>query len=194
MSSKLANTRATTRLETPRLALVPCAPDHLIALREQPERFQSLVGFPIADGMHGFYVSDAVSATWVESLREAAGKPPDPWTYGFFIVERSTGGGTVIGSAGFEGPPDAEGVVEIAYGVDPSRQGQGIATEAAGALVRFAAADPRVRLLRAHTLPEANASTRVLRKCGFVHIGGVVDPEDGPVWRWERSAAHIGTA
>ena len=99
----------------------------------------------------------------------------------------------VIGSAGFKGPPDAQGMVEIAYGVDPSCQGQGFATEAAGALLRYAAADPRVRLLRAHTLPEANASTRVLGKCGFVHIGEVVDPEDGPVWRWERSAAHIGT-
>ena len=29
--------------------------------------------------------------------------------------------------------------------------------------------------------------------CGFVHIGEVVDSEDGPVWRWERSAHHIGT-
>jgi ribosomal-protein-alanine N-acetyltransferase len=191
MSIRQGTTRATTQLETPRLALVACAPDHLIALREQPERFQSLVGYRVADGMHGFYVSDAVSAPWLEALRAAAGGAPDPWSYGFFIVERSTG--TVIGSAGFKGPPDAEGRVEIAYGIDPSRQGQGFATEAAGALLRFAAADPRVRLLRAHTLPEANASTRVLRKCGFVHIGEVVDPEDGPVWRWERNAAHIGT-
>ena len=31
-----------------------------------------------------------------------------------------------------------------------------------------------------------NASTRVLTKCGFRHIGQVIDPEDGPVWRWER--------
>jgi RimJ/RimL family protein N-acetyltransferase len=85
-------------------------------------------------------------------------------------------------------------MVEIAYGVVPSREGQGFATEAAGGLVRFAATDPRVRLLRAHTLPEANASARVLRKCGFVHVGSVVDPEDGPVWRWERGAPHIGTS
>ncbi|HEV2671072.1 MAG TPA: GNAT family N-acetyltransferase [Gemmatimonadales bacterium] len=190
MCCRPGSTRATTRLEPPRLTLVACAPDHLIALREQPDRFHSLVGFPIAPGIHAFYDSNAVSAAWLEALRAAAGTPPDPWQYGFFIVETSTG--TVIGSAGFKGPPDAEGMVEIAYGVDPSRQGQGFATEAAGALVRYAAADPRVRLLRAHTLPEANASTRVLRKCGFVHIGGVVDPDDGPVWRWERSAPHIG--
>ena len=51
----------------------------------------------------------------------------------------------------------------------------------------------RVKCIRAHTRPEANASTRVLAKCGFVLIGPVVDPEDGPVWRWERNAQHIGT-
>jgi ribosomal-protein-alanine N-acetyltransferase len=79
------------------------------------------------------------------------------------------------------------------YGVVPAYEGRGYATEAAGALLRFAAEDDRVRLVRAHTLPEANASTRVLRKCGFVHIGEVVDPEDGLVWRWERNARHIGT-
>jgi RimJ/RimL family protein N-acetyltransferase len=75
----------------------------------------------------------------------------------------------------------------------PSREGRGYATEAARALIHFAASEPSVRTIRAHTLPEANASTRVLAKCGFVHVGPVVDSEDGPVWRWERSAQHIET-
>jgi len=54
------------------------------------------------------------------------------------------------------------------------------------ALVRFAFASEHVQLVRAHTLPVSNPSTRVLLKCGFRDIGEVVDPEDGPVWRWER--------
>jgi RimJ/RimL family protein N-acetyltransferase len=137
------------------------------------------------------YVSGAVSPPWLEALRQARGRPADPWRYGFFLVEKSAG--MAIGTAGFKGPPDGDGMVEIAYGVAPERQGQGFATEAARALMQFALADPRVRLLRAHTLPEANASTRVLRKCGFIHLGEVIDPEDGPVWRWERDARHIGT-
>ena len=76
--------------------------------------------------------------------------------------------------------------MEIAYGIDPAHQGKGYATEAAEALVLFAFGDDRVRLVRAHTLPEANASTRVLTKCGFRRTGEVVDPEDGLVWRWEK--------
>ena len=93
--------------------------------------------------------------------------------------------GSVIGVASFKGPPSADGVVEIAYGVVPDFQGQGYATEAAGALVEFAIDSGRVSTVRAHTLPQPNASTRVLKKCGFRFVGEVVDPDDGLVWRWE---------
>ena len=58
--------------------------------------------------------------------------------------------------------------------------------EAAGALVNFAYNHPAVRLVRAHTLPVANASTRVLTKCGFQKAGEIIDPNDGPVWRWVK--------
>ena len=164
-----------------------------MALYDQPEQTVTIAGYALAAELRDFYAGARaqVSPQWLAGLRSAAGPPPDPWRHGFFLVERARG--EVIGSAGFKGPPDAAGMVEIAYGVVPSVEGRGYATEAAGALVRFAAADRRVRVIRAHTLPELNASTRVLRKCGFVHIGEVIDPEDGPVWRWERSAHHIGT-
>ena len=77
-------------------------------------------------------------------------------------------------------------MVEIAYGIVPGFQGHGCATEAAAAGVAFAFGDSRVRVVRAHTLPIANASTRVLAKCGFAHTGEVEDPDDGVLWRWER--------
>jgi RimJ/RimL family protein N-acetyltransferase len=78
-------------------------------------------------------------------------------------------------------------MVEIAYGIVPSFQGNGYATETAEALVAFAFARGDVRLVRAHTAPVENASTHVLTKCGFRCHGTVVDPDDGPVWRWERA-------
>lgn len=108
----------------------------------------------------------------------------DPWTLGFALVLRNRD--THVGEAGFKGPPGSDGVAEIAYGVEPDYQGKGFATEAAQALVAYAFGSGRVRVLRAHTLPQPNASTRVLTKCGFRHIGEVIDPEDGLVWRWEK--------
>jgi len=169
-------------LETPRLRLLPCASEHLLAPIDQPERLERVIGVPAADGLHGFYVSDDVSPAWLAALRSSSS--PDPWRHGFFVVHRAAA--AVIGSAGFKGPPDSAGIVEVAYGIVPGFQGHGYATEAAAALVAFAFASGQLRLVRAHTLPEANPSTRVLLKCGFRHLGTVVDPEDGPVWRWER--------
>ena len=123
-----------------------------------------------------------LSAAWLALLDGSTSA--DPWIHGFMLVHRISGG--VIGRCGFKGPPEADGVVEIAYGVAPEHQGKGYATEAAAALVSYAFSNGQVRVVRAHTLPEANASTRVLTKCGFQRVGEVIDPEDGLVWRWER--------
>jgi [ribosomal protein S5]-alanine N-acetyltransferase len=170
--------------ETVRLRLIPFSPAHLLALIESDEAFAERFGLRPAEGLRSFFLSGDVSPTWLERLRAASDCGPDPWAYGFAVVQHD--GGVVIGSVGFKGPPDEDGVVEIAYGIVPRFEGRGFATEAAAAGVKFAFADGHVRLVRAHTRPTPNASTRVLLKCGFVRTGEVVDPEDGPVWRWER--------
>ncbi len=169
-------------IETDNLQLAPYAPEHLIALIDGTQQFESRFGLPPADGLREFFVSDDISPAWLEQLRASAAA--DVWVHGFAVVQRESR--SVIGAASFKGAPDAEGVVEIAYGIVPDCQGRGYATEAAQALVAFAFADSRVRRVRAHTLPNSNASTRVLTKCGFHRIGEFVDPEDGPVWRWDR--------
>ena len=169
-------------LESAHLVLTPFAPEHLLALIESEERFEASFGLPPAEGLREFYVSDEISPDWLAKLRESGEK--DPWVHGFAIVQREER--VVVGSVGFKGPPDNDGMVEIAYGIVPAFQRRGYATEAAAACTAFAFADARVRLVRAHTLQEHNASTQVLENCGFKRIGEVEDPEDGPVWRWER--------
>ena len=123
-----------------------------------------------------------LSADWLARVHNSTSA--DPWTHGFTILRRDDD--AVVGKGGFKGPPSEEGLVEIAYGVDPDHQGKGYATEVAAALTAFAFSSAKVRMVQAHTRPEANASTRVLTKCGFLRIGEVMDPEDGLVWRWEK--------
>jgi RimJ/RimL family protein N-acetyltransferase len=130
-----------------------------------------------------------VSPAWLAKLEAAT--QPDPWTFGFKVVSRTSG--LPIGSAGFKGPPDAEGVVEIAYGVAPEHEGKGFATEAAQALVTYASSSGLVRVVRAHTVAKDNASARVLTKCGFTSRGEATDPEDGVVWRWEMRVGELGS-
>jgi RimJ/RimL family protein N-acetyltransferase len=122
-----------------------------------------------------------VSPIWLAAVQASASD--DPWLYGFAVMHREMT--SIIGRCGFKGPPSPDGVVEIAYGIDPEHQGNGYATEAAAAITDFAFTQG-VRTVCAHTLPETNASTRVLTKCGFRYVGQVTDPEDGPVWRWEK--------
>jgi len=153
-------------METKNLKLVPQTPEEARAMAEAMTPAEKA----------------QVSADWLARL--ATLTSADPWRIGFNLVHRASN--SVIGKAGFKGPPGEDGVVEIAYGVAPDHQGKGYATEAAQALVAYAWRSGRVRVVRAHTLPEPNASTRVLTKCGFRNIGEVIDPEDGRVWRWEK--------
>jgi len=91
----------------------------------------------------------------------------------------------VVGSCGFTANPSPDGAVELAYFTLPGGEGRGYATLMAGALVEVARRNGGVRRLLAFTLPELNASCRVLEKCGFVRHGEGTDPEVGVTWRWE---------
>jgi len=133
------------------------------------------------DGMSPFEKAQ-LSVAWLEQFEASAAA--DPWVHGFRLVHRNSG--KVVGFCSFKGPP-TDGVVEIAYGIAPDEQRKGYATEAARALVEFARTFPEVRVIRAHTLPDGIASKRVLEKCGFRHVGEFIDPEDGPVWRFESA-------
>jgi len=170
-------------LTTNRLDLVPLAARDYLALMDGAESFTATFGVPSAQGVGEFMSSGEVSPQFMARLEANREAPADPWSFGFALVHRDAR--LVVGMAGFKGPPAEDGTVEIAYGVAPSFRNQGLATEAARALVAFACADPRIRRVLAHTLREPNPSTRVLTKCGFTCRGDVEDPEDGTVWRWE---------
>ena len=91
----------------------------------------------------------------------------------------------VVGTCAFKTTPVPNGCVEIAYVTFPGQRGHGFATSTAAALAKLAFETHRVSRVIARTLPERNASCRVLEKSGFRLIGEVIDPEDGPVWEWE---------
>jgi len=119
------------------------------------------------------------------ALFERTGVDTRPWT-GFLAVDRAHR--TIVGTCGFTSGPDPSGAVEIAYFTFPKFEGRGVATAMAGGLVGVALRSVGVQRLLAHTLPEQNASTRVLEKAGFVRTGDAVDEDVGLVWRWERDA------
>jgi RimJ/RimL family protein N-acetyltransferase len=104
-----------------------------------------------------------------------------PWCS--YAVRRE---GELVGLGGFKGPLDATGAVEIGYLTFIPFEGQGIAGQVVDRLCGIAGGEGATAVL-AHTLPEENASNRALKSNDFSFDGEVIDPEDGPVWRWRRS-------
>jgi len=51
-------------------------------------------------------------------------------------------------------------------------------------LIERAREDEKVRTVLAYTLPEHNASTRVLEKIGM-RFAGEAEEDGSPIWRWE---------
>ena len=94
--------------------------------------------------------------------------------------------GLVVGHAGFHGPPDENGMVEVAYSVDPAYRRRGYATAMLEAAIAWAAADPAVRTVRASISPDNVASLATLRPFGFVEVGEQWDEEDGLELLFER--------
>ncbi|MGY1884321.1 MULTISPECIES: GNAT family N-acetyltransferase [unclassified Blastococcus] len=94
-------------------------------------------------------------------------------------VVRDPGRGLTVGRAGFHGPPDASGMVEVGYSIDPEHRRQGYARAALRALLAWAADEPAVTTVRASVAPANTASRDLVLGEGFVAVGEQVDEEDG---------------
>jgi len=103
------------------------------------------------------------------------------WTLHYVLARpgATAEGRSLVGVAGYTGPPTAEGRVEIGYAIVSEHQRRGYATEAVDALVKAAFRDPRVVLVSATTYPTLEPSIGVLTKNGFVRAGS--EAADGTI-------------
>ncbi|WP_419252476.1 GNAT family N-acetyltransferase [Caulobacter sp. ErkDOM-YI] len=122
---------------------------------------------------------DPATRDWMRGL--LADHPDEPGYVGWYMIVQNR----LVGVCGFKGPPNIWGEVEIGYSVVEAEHRKGYGVEAAGLLVARAFRDPRVSLVTAETMPARIASQKVLARCGFTHVGGYFDPEQGQLMRFE---------
>ncbi len=169
-------------IETERLTLIPCTREHLEILLSSEDALAEALGVGLADKWLIFPESVSYSLKMIDD-------DPRALIWGMhLIVHRADS--KLIGCGGYKGAPDAAGAVEFGYSVAPSYENQGLATEAAHALIEKAFADESVKMVDAHTLAEWNASTQILQKCGLTKIAEKHDPEDGDIWHWRLMRAE----
>ncbi len=107
----------------------------------------------------------------------------DPAWCATFLMLRSDDG-QVVGSCGFKHAPDADGVVEIGYGVAPGCQRQGVASQGVQALCAIALRSTAVRQVLACISPDNHASMALARKLGFSAGVSLLDADGEHVIAW----------
>lgn len=101
-----------------------------------------------------------------------------------------------IGHVYMQSKAELEGEVELAYGMKEAYRRKQYATEAAGAVVRFAFAQAKLDALAAIVKPENVASRRVIEKLGFRNCGTRILPDENgeasgfDYFRLTRDEAH----
>ncbi len=93
------------------------------------------------------------------------------------VIDRESN--AIVGHAGFHGPPDANGMVEIGYTIEPDFRRRGYARATVAALIDVAAQEPEVTTVRASISPDNTASLATIRPFGFTKVGEQLDEIDG---------------
>lgn len=173
-----------TEAVSARLRLTPMTVAALDALRAgDRSRLERVTGARFPDPLEPPPLTSDALGFFQETLQENPAIAP--WWVRLIVVRDS---GEAVGSIGFTGPPDADGAVVLGYSIYPAFQRQGIAAEAASALVEWAMQQPDVIVVRATIPPGHVASEGVAARAGLTRTDLVLDdPGEGPVVVWERT-------
>jgi RimJ/RimL family protein N-acetyltransferase len=159
---------------TERLVLVPATPE----LTQSALTGSSALAAALCAAVPATWPPEYLDAPALEYTLErlAEGPANAGWWLHFIVLKDGGGGGTLIGSGGYKGPPSADGTVEVGYGIVSDHRRLGYAVEATRGLLANAFANPAVKRTIAETLPELAPSIGVLTKCGFRLIGEGSEP------------------
>jgi RimJ/RimL family protein N-acetyltransferase len=160
------------------LTLHQATSSQLSVLLEQPEHSD-------IDGLLLPKSEEIAPRFWIKFVNDQLNQDPKNsfwWSPRLIVVDR-----LIVGMIGFKSPPDSNGSVEIGYGIVPSQQEQGFATQAVKFLVKEGFSKAEIKMIVAYTMPMNSSSGRVLEKNQFMRDGSKIDPEDGEVWVWRRA-------
>ncbi|HTK26086.1 MAG TPA: GNAT family N-acetyltransferase [Pyrinomonadaceae bacterium] len=161
-------------IETGNLKLVACTRMHLQGM--QRTEMPSMMGADTVEGWLAFpeSVQQAIALLQANSQN---------LRWGMHIVLHKTDN-KIIGTCGYNGAADNDGLVEIGYAVAPSYKNTGIESEIAKGLVDNAFEWAAVNMIDAYTLARSSESGKTLEGLGFARL----EKEEGLVhWRLTRN-------
>jgi RimJ/RimL family protein N-acetyltransferase len=127
--------------------------------------------------LSAYFAGPEWARTWQMRSEQVERDPESAaWVTGIIWDEE---GQVAVGRAGYHGPPDTSGMVEIGYAVDPAYRRRGYARAALELLLQRAAREPRVHIVRVTISPGNAASYELASQYGFAKVGEQWDEDDG---------------
>jgi RimJ/RimL family protein N-acetyltransferase len=161
--------------------LIPALPEQFDALLAgDPARFGHSLDAAPPEPFEPPPLTDDVIAWFREQLVETPAL--GHWLFRWIVTIE---GRLTIGSLGFTGPPDDDGILLLGYSVYPMHERRGYASEAAAALTTWALAQPGVTAVHATIKPANLASRRVAERAGMRVVGAIHSEEEGDLDLWE---------
>ena len=158
----------------PAVSIVQLSRETLDALADGDlERARATSPVELTDWLGG----EECRGVWRRRSRQTAVVPADlPWVTGVVRDEQT---GRSVGRAGFHAAPDADGMLEVGYAIDPDQRRRGYARAALALMVGRARAEPGVVVLRATASPTNAPSLALFHEHPFLEVGEQWDDEDG---------------
>ncbi|KAM3506927.1 hypothetical protein MY11210_007358 [Beauveria gryllotalpidicola] len=170
--------------------LIQLAPAVLNALANND--LQSARDLSNTPNMTPYLVSAECRGVWKRRAAQVRTDPDDAvWVTRLLVDAQTDGVVVVVGCAGFHGPPDRRGMVEVGYAIDPACRRRGHARAALRVMLDVAAGDARVRAVRASIRPGNAASEGLVKGYGFEKVGEQWDEEDGLEKIWETATGSV---
>jgi len=136
----------------------------------------------IAEGMGGFPLPGGwpdEADTRILKLRfDQMRSDPESQVWLIRAMVLREGGRVMAGHIGFHGPPN-DGALEMGYTVFPRYRRQGLALEAAQAMMDWASRETEIRRFIVSISPDNEASLAMAEKLGFMRAGEQMDEVDG---------------
>lgn len=148
--------------------LEPILTERLRLRRSRPEDAEDISAYRSDPDVHRYQGWERTDPAGIRAEIEAmsARVPGEPGGWVQFSVEERDGG-RLVGDVGLSPAEEEPGVIKVGYTIAPAFQGRGYATEAVGALVRYALDVLEADVVRAYASAENVPSIRVAEKVGM---------------------------
>lgn len=143
-----------------RLRIITFEAEMMNALLESTEKLEKLIPYKVP----AEYPMDVYKQFFPYKIERFRQYPEENKWEGLIIDEEEQ---SVIGDIGYKKSPNEKGEINLGYSILPRYQGNGYASEAALAMVKWGLDQPGVKKITATCSLENLASIRVLEKAGL---------------------------